>query len=420
MTSTAHLPDLRLSGARLRGLQLAWLALVGPLLIFYLVGLMVFLRTPMQLCGTETAGCTEAAAETELARFGLTPAATLALSASLTHIGVPVGCLLMAVFIFWRRPDRAITLAVSAMLALYGPFVNTGLVELGLATLGWSVLGTAYSLLFSMLVSYILLTFPNGRFVPAWSWLLLVVGLVIGAVLGDDAPTLVFFLVIAFALQAYRFKRVSNAAERQQSKWGLVGLASFLLNAVLWVGVVEPANSAGVTGLPYQFLFAPLNFVLVLSFPAALMIASLRYRLWDIDVLVRRTLVYSALTALLALIYLGLVIVLQGILQALTGERQGTLVTVLSTLGIAALFGPLRSRVQAAIDRRFYRSKYNAARVMAAFGTTLRAEVELDRVTTQLIETIDSTLQPVDTRLWLKPPKASRLPAARGAPHRSD
>ncbi len=220
-------------------------------------------------------------------------------------------------------------------------------------------------------------------------------------------------------MQIYRYRRVSTATERQQTKWVLASLMAFALNAVLYVGVIEPLTRTGVRGLPYVVLFGPLNFVLVLSFPAALMIASLRYRLWDIDVLVRRTLVYSALTALLALIYMGTVIVMQGVLQVLTGERQNALVTVLSTLAIAALFVPLRARVQAAIDRRFYRSKYNAARVMAAFGTTLRAEVELDRVTTQLIETIDATLQPADMHIWLKPPKAGSQPVARDAAHRS-
>jgi hypothetical protein len=405
--------DVRVPAAVQRWLQAAWLALVGPLTAFYLVGLVIFLRTPMTLCSVETATCTEAAAAAELARFGLMPGVAVALSGSLIHIGVPVGCLLMAAFIFGRRPDRPITLAVSAMLALYGPFKNTGLVDVGLDSLGLAGLGTVYALLFGTLTSYTLLTFPNGRFVPAWSWLLLVVGLAVdaaaaasGAASDDEPPTLVLFLIVAFALQAYRYKRVSSAAERQQSKWGLVGLAAFLLNAVLWVGVVEPANTAGVTGLPYLVLFAPLNFVLVLGFPAALMIASLRYHLWDIDVLVRRTLVYSALTAVLALIYFGSVIVLQGILQALTGQRQSALVTVLSTLAIAALFGPLRSRVQAAIDRRFYRRKYNAARIMAAFSATLRTDAyaELDNVTAQLIETVNATLQPAEAGLWLKPP----------------
>jgi hypothetical protein len=133
----------------------------------------------------------------------------------------------------------------------------------------------------------------------------------------------------------------------------------------------------------------------------AVVIAVLRYRLWDIDVLIRRTLVYSALTGLLAVAYLLSVLVLQAVFELLTGQSQNQLVSVVSTLAIAALFVPLRSRVQAFIDRRFYRRKYDAASAIAAFSATARDEVELGQLAGRLSEVVEETLQPAHVSLWL-------------------
>jgi hypothetical protein len=131
-------------------------------------------------------------------------------------------------------------------------------------------------------------------------------------------------------------------------------------------------------------------------------VAILRYRLFDIDVILRRTLVYAVLTAALALAYFGSVLVLQAIFQALTGEQRGELVTVLSTLAIAALVIPLRARVQAGIDRRFYRKKYDTARTLAAFGSQARDVVELEQLSGQLLRVVDETMQPAHASLWLR------------------
>ncbi len=171
----------------------------------------------------------------------------------------------------------------------------------------------------------------------------------------------------------------------------------------------------GGLGIPFAVLltlvFAFNNFAgmatdilwLMLLLPISLAIAILRYRLFDIDLLIRRTLQYSLLSGLLALTYFGLVIVLQSLFTAITGQQQNDFVTVLSTLAIAALFNPVRRRVQDVIDRRFYRKKYDAAKTLAAFAATCRDETDLDKLTASLIAVVQETMQPESVGLWLRP-----------------
>jgi hypothetical protein len=140
------------------------------------------------------------------------------------------------------------------------------------------------------------------------------------------------------------------------------------------------------------------------TIPAATGIALLKYRLYEIDVVINRTLVYGSLTATLALVYLGGVAATQALFRALTGqEEQPQLAIVVSTLVIAALFNPLRRRIQGFIERRFYRRKYDATKTLEAFSAKLREETDLDALTSEVVGVVQETMQPVHVSLWLRP-----------------
>jgi hypothetical protein len=160
----------------------------------------------------------------------------------------------------------------------------------------------------------------------------------------------------------------------------------------------------------FGYLEGVLETVVVLSYagvPIAVGIAVLRYRLYDIDLLINRALVYGSLTATLALVYVGGVVGLQAFFRTVTGQ-ESTLAVVASTLAIAALFGPLRRRVQAIVDRRFYRRKYDAAKTLAAFNARLREETDLDALSDDLVGVARGAVQPEHASLWLRPEAASK------------
>lgn len=193
---------------------------------------------------------------------------------------------------------------------------------------------------------------------------------------------------------AWRFKR-SSGIQRLQMKW-VVYAAVMLVVTNLAIPVLGPDVSERVADL----IFGASTLLL----PVACGIAILKYRLYEIDVIVNRTLVYGALTAVLAVTYLVLVVVLQGLLQPLT--RESDLAIAGSTLAVAALFRPLRARVQSFIDRRFYRRKYDAAKTLDRFSSRLRDEVDLDSLTEELVTVVGATMQPRHASLWLRDPAA--------------
>jgi hypothetical protein len=199
-------------------------------------------------------------------------------------------------------------------------------------------------------------------------------------------------VVAALLSMVVRFYR-SRGEERLQLKW-FTYAATVGVTAPLLLGVLAPAAFEVLGRLVWTLGF--------LSIPVSAAVAILKYRLYDIDRIINRTLVYGALTLMLASLYFGGVVVLQYALRATTGQ-ESSLAVVASTLAIAALFSPLRRRVQAFVDRRFYRRKYDAERVLAAFSATLREGTDLGRLDEGLISAVMETVQPEHAALWLRP-----------------
>jgi hypothetical protein len=201
------------------------------------------------------------------------------------------------------------------------------------------------------------------------------------------------FLACALA-PIVRFRR-ARGDERQQLKWVAYAALGFLINILI------PDSISSLLGPDIPILLFSLT---IASFPVAVGIAILKYRLYDIDVIIRRTLVYGSLTAVLAAVYVGSVVLLQELFSPLFGASND-LAIVVSTLAIAALFMPLRRLIQSAIDRRFYRRKYDAAKTLASFSATLRDEVDLPTLTERLLGVVDETMQPSHVALWLRLPQ---------------
>lgn len=209
--------------------------------------------------------------------------------------------------------------------------------------------------------------------------------------------------LVSAASFLFRYRRAASV-ERQQIKWFLLGAAGLASTFVLTFVTL---------GSDVVLLVKIYNDATLLLVYGVIGIAILRYRLFDIDIVIRRTLTYAVLTALLLLVYFGSVVVLQQLFTSVTGTTQSELVTVLSTLGIAALFIPLRARIQGAIDRRFNRRKYDAQQVLEQFGRAARDETDLSRLTGRLIEVVHETMQPQSVSLELKPDDGSGRGRAR-------
>jgi MFS family permease len=211
-----------------------------------------------------------------------------------------------------------------------------------------------------------------------------------GAVLGKLGPIGILLAFLGWAAAgiswAYRWDR-AEGEERQQIKW-------FAFNLLLIVA-----------SLAYPWFLTPLAFALL---PVTTGIAIFRHHLYDMDRIINRTLVYGSLTGILALVYLGGVTATQALLQAFTGQEElPQLVIVASTLAIAALFSPLRRRVQSFVDRRFYRSKYDARKTLEAYSTKLRDETDLEALNSELVGVVRETVQPAHVSMWWRPDAAS-------------
>jgi hypothetical protein len=316
--------------------------------------------------------------------------------------------LVVGALIFWRRSDDRMALLVSAFLVSFGPVaVDTTDAEAlissqpawSLPVLGVNIVGNVCAVLFFLL-------FPSGRFAPRWMRWLAVAFCVyqVTGILVPELYSLLAFLGIVVSLvwsQIYSYRRFSTPAQRRQTKWVVFGTTLAVAGTFPFQLPVDLSLVGGDTPLALLLLRTgfSLSFLLV---PLSISVAVLRSHLFDIDVLINRTLVYGSLTAMLIGLYFGGIVVLQRLFVALTGEKS-TLAVVASTLAIAALFNPLRRRTQAFIDRRFYRRKYDARKTLQAFSAQLRNQTDLATLSNDFIGVVRETMQPEHVTLWLRP-----------------
>jgi hypothetical protein len=348
-----------------------------------------------------------------------------------------IGWVLQAVGLSWSLPSLPDTYAhyglVIAPGSVPGPDVAAAVNE---GTWVWGIV---------MMGVYLILLFPDGTLPsPRWrpvAWLAGVAAVVTpvaitlapgtleeAPIAGIDNPLtassiepvvvgltivslpLVPLCIVAAAVSlAQRFRRATGI-QREQIKWlatagGLVAALFALTLSATLVAEIASAGTPGLLPLPVRVLqeTSILSFLLL---PLAIGAAILRYRLFDIDLVINRALVYGSLTALLAGIYLGSVLLLQLVLQPLT--EQSDLAVAVSTLAVAGVFGPARRSIQALVDRRFYRRRYDAARALDEFAGRLRHQVDLDAVGADLLAAVHETVQPTHATVWL--PGARRLP----------
>jgi hypothetical protein len=213
---------------------------------------------------------------------------------------------------------------------------------------------------------------------------------------GPVESTLYALGILAAASLFARMRRTTGV-ERQQLKWFAYATV-VLVGGVVLAFTISEATSVRWLG-EIGFI---LTMVGLAGLPIAVGVAILRYRLYNIDLIINRTLVYGSLTAILVEVYVGSIVVLQGLLRTLTGQ-ESQLAIVASTLAVAALFNPLRRRIQGFIDKRFYRSKYDAAKTLEAFSAKLRDETDLDALSDDLVRVVKETMQPAHVSLWLRP-----------------
>jgi hypothetical protein len=346
----------------------------------------------------------------------------------------PIGWICLAVGIFWMLAN------LSSGYGLYGLVVRPGSVPFpaAIGSLGEWMWAPAVGLL----GIYLILLFPDGR-LPSRRWRPLawlsgavIVLMSVGSVLtpgpmeslpgirnpfgleghpwvGDATQGVALLLPLCFLASALslvlRFLR-SGGEEREQIKWlafaaSILGLG-FSAYVIPGPGSILPDDAGGVDRL-WENLLEDAVTLSGAGIPVAIGFAVLKYRLYDIDVVINRTLVYGSLTAMLALVYFGSIVLLQRVFVGLTGE-QSTLAVVASTLVIAALFNPLRRRIQSFIDRRLYRSKYDARKTLEAFSSKLRDETDLDALNGELVSVVRETMQPAHVSLWLRPDTAPK------------
>ncbi len=374
------------------------------------------------LDGTVSSGQLQPGEAQFLERMGLSITLYASYFTILEGLG-SLALLVIGIFVFLRRRDELMPILFSLTMVGFGLIVSPYTAALEASHPAWGTTLVLFRVVALTCPVITFLLFPDGRFVPIWTrWLALIwisyilLSLffpsirVVSSLMWESERQaillawMLLWLLIILLVQIYRYRNFSTPVQRQQTKWVVFGLAigigvSFVVALpVLLMPLFNPSVSTMLTARLIAFS-AILIAVIMMS--AAFAVAILRSRLWDIDVIIRRTLVYSGLTATLAVVYFGSVVLLQSLFEAVSGQRSAVAV-VISTLVIAALFSPLRRRIQNDIDRRFFRQKYDAEKIVASFSASLREEVDLDELSDRLLVVVEEALQPDRVSLWLR------------------
>lgn len=261
--------------------------------------------------------------------------------------------------------------------------------------------------------------FPSGHIVPGWArwfvlgWILFSASVFVTDILGVLPENFLIFLPVLIAVllvggyaQIYRYRRAATL-ERQQIKlvvFSLVFFAAFFVFFALAVnvtGLVNPSERGLVSAFVYTIVLSTGAHLVFMGVPISITVAVLRYRLWDVDIIIRKTLLYSVMIGLLALVYIGGIILLQEVIAGF-GVRQSPAAIVLSTLAIAILFNQVRRWLRPRVDRLFFRQKYDAEQALTAFATQTRDEVDIECLTAALVSALEETVHPVRVSLWLE------------------
>jgi hypothetical protein len=321
---------------------------------------------------------------------------------------------------FWHQSDDWVVMLFSLGYMLFGIYITHPLNALLTVMPLWRLPVNFVQACGAVFVVLIFYRFPDGRFVPAWTrrlallclvwnmtWVLLP-GLPINAsnIYALSLPGLLALLLwmstgILALLSRYQY--MTSPHLRQQTNLftlsAFVGMTIYAVYAAP-LALLPVLSQPGVANVFYTMIGAPLYTISAVLVPLLLFVSIQRYHLFDIEVLINRTLIYGTLTGSLALVYFGLNFVLQFLLHGFIVQTNN-LIMVISTVAVAVLFQPLRQSIQSVIDRRFYRSKYDAAKTLADFGATLRSEVDLEQICEQVAAVVQETMQPKYVSLWL-------------------
>ncbi len=381
--------NTRLTGSWLIVARAVWLALVVPSLGLFLANLFAYDQQLQRACvGPLLCNLTGALTARELQALptiGFSASGYAALLTISLAIIVSLWCG-VGFLIFWRRSDDWLALLAAFFLVMFSitPAGNNPGFVLIFAYPFLALPVSLVSFLGQVSINVFFLFFPNGRLFPRWMGLILLLVIIDAFLNNFPSPkstfetnwpawlklldTLVLAGVIVYS-QIYRYRRVSTPLQRQQTKWVVLGVTAAV---GILIGTIAIPSFFFLSNINQIVIGVIINYIFYCAFlliPLSIGFSILRYRLYDIDVLINRTLVYGTLTAILTLTYVGLILALQSLTHALTGQAGNQPVVIVgSTLVIAALLQPLRHRIQRVIDRRFYRRKYDAARTVVAFS----------------------------------------------------